>query len=65
MIREEVRKVSSGYLMLVLLTVLQLGFAYGTFSRDRRLVGPADHRRDPGLDNRAYPVGRAVHGSPE
>ena len=31
MIREEVRKVSSGYLMLVLLTVLQLGFGYGVF----------------------------------
>jgi hypothetical protein len=31
MIREEVRKVSSGYLMLVILAVLQLGFAYGIF----------------------------------
>ena len=31
MIREEIRKVSSGYLMLVLLAVLQLGFAYGVF----------------------------------
>ena len=31
MIREEVRKVSSGYLMLVLLAVLQIGFAYGIF----------------------------------
>ena len=31
MIREEVRKVSSGYLMLVLLTALQLGFAYGVY----------------------------------
>ena len=31
MIREEVRQVSSGYLMLVLLTALQLGFAYGIF----------------------------------
>jgi len=31
MIHEQVRKVSSGYLMLVLLAVLQLGFAYGVF----------------------------------
>jgi len=31
MIREEVRKVSSGYLMLVVLAVGQLGFAYGIF----------------------------------
>ena len=31
MIRENVRQVSSGYLMLVLLAVLQLGFAYGVF----------------------------------
>jgi regulator of protease activity HflC (stomatin/prohibitin superfamily) len=31
MIREEVRKVSSGYLMLVVLAVLQLGFAYGIY----------------------------------
>ncbi len=31
MIREEVRKVSSGYLMLVVLAALQIGFAYGIF----------------------------------
>lgn len=31
MIREEVRKVSSGYLMLAVLTAAQLGFAYGLF----------------------------------
>lgn len=31
MIREEVRKVSSGYLMLVVLAVAQIGFAYGIF----------------------------------
>ena len=31
MIREEVRKVSSGYLMLVVLAVAQLGFAYAIF----------------------------------
>jgi len=31
MIHEKVRKVSSGYLMLVLLAVLQLGFAFGVF----------------------------------
>ena len=31
MIHEQVRKVSSGYLMLVLLAVLQLGFGYGVF----------------------------------
>ena len=31
MIREEVRKVSSGYLMLVILLVAQVGFGYGIF----------------------------------
>jgi len=31
MIREEVRKVPSGYLMLVVLTIAQLGFAYAIF----------------------------------
>jgi regulator of protease activity HflC (stomatin/prohibitin superfamily) len=31
MIREEVRKVSSGYLMLVVLAVAQIGFAYAIF----------------------------------
>jgi hypothetical protein len=31
MIREEVRKVSSGYLMLVVLAVLQIGFGYGIY----------------------------------
>ncbi len=31
MIREEVRKVSSGYLMIVVLAVAQLGFAYAIF----------------------------------
>ncbi len=31
MIREEVRKVSSGYLMLVILAAAQLGFAYAVF----------------------------------
>ncbi|MDH3352054.1 MAG: SPFH domain-containing protein [Gammaproteobacteria bacterium] len=31
MIREEVRKVSSGYLMLVVLTIAQLGFAYAIY----------------------------------
>ena len=31
MIREQVRKVSSGYLMLVVLAVLQLGFGYGIY----------------------------------
>jgi regulator of protease activity HflC (stomatin/prohibitin superfamily) len=31
MIREEVRKVSSGYLMLLVLTIAQLGFAYAIF----------------------------------
>ena len=31
MIHEQVRKVSSGYLMIVLLAVLQLGCAYGVF----------------------------------
>ena len=31
MIREEIRRVSSGYLMLVLLAVAQLGFGYGVF----------------------------------
>jgi hypothetical protein len=31
MIREQVRKVASGYLMLVLLPVAQIGFAYGIF----------------------------------
>ena len=31
MIREEVRKVSSGYLMLVVLAVAQIGFAYGIY----------------------------------
>ena len=31
MIQEQIRKVSSGYVMLVLLTVLQLGCAYGVF----------------------------------
>ncbi len=36
MIREQVRTVSSGYVMLVVLTVLQLGFAYGIYSMAMR-----------------------------
>ncbi len=36
MIREQVRTVSSGYFMLVVLTVLQLGFAYGIYSMAMR-----------------------------
>ena len=31
MIREQVRKAPSGYLMLVVLTVAQLGFAYAIY----------------------------------
>ena len=31
MIREEVKKVSSGYLMIVVLAIAQFGFAYGIF----------------------------------
>ncbi len=36
MIREQVRIVSSGYVMLVVLTVLQFGFAYGIYSMAMR-----------------------------
>ena len=41
MIREQVRQVPSGYVMLVVLTVLQLGFGYGVFLAIRAQAVPS------------------------